>query len=156
MPAPQFKGNTTRFDPYKTYRVRMKLDGNYVAGFSKVGGLERTTEVSKHRMGGDPSVVRVTPGKPTYERIALEQGVTCEVSFAQWASAGLDVSAGDFRKDVVIELYNEAGQKVMAYNVHRCWASEFRTRPDLGHGADIAILSLMLEHEGISFANQLI
>ena len=59
------------------------------------------------------------------------------------------VSLEDFRKDIIIELYNEAGQKVMAWNVYRCWVSEFRSLPDLdGTGNAIAIQSIKLENEG--------
>jgi phage tail-like protein len=159
MPAPQFKVNTYRYDPYKNFRFRIKWDGNYVAGISKVSGLTRTTEVVKHRMGGDPSVARMLPGQSTYASITLERGVTHDVSFAQWASkvweyhnstdTAPDVSPNDFRKDITIELYNEAGQKVIAYNVYRCWVSEFQAVPELdGAGNSIAIEMLKLENEG--------
>ncbi len=159
MPAPQFKTNTYRYDPYKNYRFKVKWDGNYVAGISKVGGLTRTTEVVKHREGGDPSVVRMSPGQSTFGPITLERGVTHDVSFEQWAnkvwnyhnSTGTDhiVSLEDFRKDITIEMYNEAGQKVIAYNVYRCWVSEFQAMPDLdGAGNAIAIQTLKLENEG--------
>ncbi len=159
MPAPQFKANNYRYDPYKTYRFKVKWDGNYVAGISKVSGLKRTTDVIKHRAGGDPSVIRVSPGQNTYDAITLEQGVTHDISFEQWAnkiwdyksSTGTspDVSLKDFRKDITIELYNEAGQKVIAYNVYRCWPSEFQALPELDGSANaIAIQTLKLENEG--------
>jgi phage tail-like protein len=159
MPAPQFKVNNTRWDPYKNYRFKVKWDNAYVAGVSKVSALKRTTEVVKHRMGGDPSVVRVSPGQSTYDAITLEQGVTHDVSFEQWAnkvwdyrnSTGTDpdISLKDFRKDIVIELYNEAGQKVLAYNIYRCWVSEFQAMPELdGMANAVAIQTLKLENEG--------
>jgi phage tail-like protein len=159
MPAPQFPANTARFDPYKNYRFKVKWDGNYVAGVSKVTMLKRSAEAVQHRMGGDPSVVRVTPGQSTYDPITLEQGVTHDVAFEQWAnkiwnyhnSAGTDpdVSLKDFRKDITIELFNESGQKVLGYNVYRCWVSEFQALPELdGAGNAIAIQMLKLENEG--------
>lgn len=159
MPAPQFKTNTTRYDPYKNYRFKVKWDGNYAAGVSKVSMLKRSTEVVKHRSGGDPSVVRLSPGQATFEAITLEQGVTHDTSFEQWANkvwsyknslgADPDVSLKDFRKDIVIELYNESGQKVLAYNVYRCWVSEFQALPELdGVGNAVAIQTLKLENEG--------
>jgi phage tail-like protein len=159
MPAPQFKTNTYRYDPYKNYRFRVKCDGNYVAGISKVSGLTRTTEVVRHRMGGDPGVVRASPGQSTFGPITLEHGVTHDASFEQWAnkvwdyhnSTGTDpdVSPKDFRKDITIEVHNEAGQKVIAYNVYGCWVSEFQAVPELdGAGNAIAIEVLKLENEG--------
>ena len=51
----QFTVNAQRFDPYKNFKFRVKWDGRYVAGVSKVSALKRTTEVVEHREGGDPS-----------------------------------------------------------------------------------------------------
>jgi phage tail-like protein len=159
MPAPQFPANTARYDPYKNYRFKVKWDGVYVAGISKVSMPKRSTEVVTHRTGGDPSTVRVAPGQSTYDPITLEQGVTHDVAFEQWAnkiwnyhnSIGTDpgVSLKDFRKDITIELFNEAGQKVLGYNVFRCWVSEFQALPELdGAGNAIAIQTLTLQNEG--------
>lgn len=159
MPAPSFKANATRWDPYKSYRFKVKWDGNYIAGVSRVGTLRRSTEVVRHRSGGDSSVVRLSPGQSTYDPILLEQGVTHDPAFEQWAnkiwshdrsaSGDTPVSLKDFRKDIIIELYNEAGQKVMAYNVYRCWVSEFQALPELdAMTSAIAIQSIKLEHEG--------
>jgi len=130
----QFSVNTERFDPYKNFKFRVKWDGRYVAGISKVGPLKRTTEVVKHREGGDPSSSRKSPGRTEYEAITLERGVTHDPEFENWAKkvwnfqAGLgsEVSLKDFRKDIIIEVYNEAGQLALAYKVYRTWVSEFR------------------------------
>src|SRR5580698_7681805 len=127
----QFSVNTQRFDPYKNFKFRVKWDGRYVAGISKVGGLKRTTEVVKHREGGDPSTSRKSPGRNEFDAITLERGVTNDTDFEVWAGkvwqikAGLcsEVSLKDFRKDIIIELYNEAGQLALAWKVYRCWVS---------------------------------
>ena len=163
MPAPEFKINTERYDPYKNFKFRVKCDGVYVAGVSKVSGLVRTTEVVKHRSGGDPSTPRVSPGQSDYQAITLERGVTHDVNFEQWANKVWDyansnkgednatdiVSLKDFRKDIIIKLYNKAGQKVIAYNVFRCWVSEFNAMPELdAMGNTVAIQSIKLENEG--------
>jgi phage tail-like protein len=150
MPAPQINANATRYDPYKNYRYKVKWDGDYVAGFSKVGVLKRSTEVA-HRAGGDPSLARLSPGQSTYDPITLEQGVTHDVTFEQWANKIWDYrNLKDFRKDITIELYNESGQKVLGYKVYRCWVSEFQAlpEPDGSGNAAIAIQTLKLENEG--------
>ena len=72
----QFTVNAQRFDPYKNFKFRVKWDGRYVAGISKVSGFKRTTEVVKHREGGDPSSSRKSPGRTEYDAILLERGVT--------------------------------------------------------------------------------
>lgn len=153
----QFSVNPQRFDPYKNFKFQVKWDGKYVAGVSKVGALKRTTEVVKHREGGDPSSSRKSPGKTEYEAITLERGVTHDKDFEQWANKvwnygsglGSEVSLKDFRKDIIIEVYNEAGQKVLAYKVFRCWVSEFQSLPELDASANaVAIQSIKLENEG--------
>lgn len=153
----QFPNNPTRFDPYKNFKFRVKWDGKYVAGISKVGGLKRTTEVVKHREGGDPSTSRKSPGRTEYDAITLERGVTHDKEFEQWAnkiwnfSSGLgsEVALKDFRKDMIIEVYNEAGQLALAYKVFRCWVSEFEALPGLDANANaVAIQHIKLENEG--------
>jgi phage tail-like protein len=153
----QFSVNAHRFDPYKNYKFRIKWDGRYVAGISKVGALTRTTEAVEHREGGDPSSVRVSPGQTKYSDISLERGVTHDIEFEQWANKiwnygsglGAEVSLKDFRKDLIIEVYNEAGQLAIAYNVYRCWPSEYTALPELDASANaVAIQSLTLKNEG--------
>lgn len=152
----QFSVNTNRFDPYKNFKFRIKWDGKYVAGISKIGALKRTTEVVEHREGGDPSTVRKSPGQEKFEAITLERGVTHDPEFEKWANkvwnfdSGIGaVSLNDFRKDIIIEVYNEAGQLAIAYKVFRCWVSEYQALPELDASANaIAIQTLKLENEG--------
>lgn len=153
----EFSVNAQRFDPYKNFKFRVKWDGRFVAGISKVSALKRTTEVVEHRVGGDPSTVRKSPGQSKYEAITLERGVTHDPDFEAWANkvwnfgAGLgrEVSLADFRKDVILEVYNEAGQLAKAYKIHRCWVSEFQAVPELDASANaVAIETLKLENEG--------
>jgi phage tail-like protein len=154
----QFTVNATRFDPYANFKFRVKWDGRYVAGVSKVSALKRTTEVIEHREGGDPSTSHRSPGRTKYDAITLERGVTHDVEFERWANKvwnlgsglGAEVSLRDFRKDLIIELYNEAGQLVIAYKVYRAWVSEYQALPDLDANANaVAIQHIKLENEGI-------
>ena len=153
----QFSVNPQRFDPYKNFKFRVRWDGRYVAGVSKVSSLKRTTEVVKHRDGGDPSSTRKSPGRTEFEAITLERGVTHDTEFEKWANKvwnfgsglGAEVSLKDFRKDIILEMYNEAGQLAIAYKVFRCWVSEFQALPDLDANANaVAIQQLKLENEG--------
>jgi phage tail-like protein len=152
-----FTVNPTRLDPYKNFKFRLKWDGKYVAGISKVSPLRRTTEVIRFREGGDPSTSHKSPGVTEYEAITLEQGLTYDLEFEQWAAkvwnlgAGLgsEVSLADFRKDMALELYNEAGQLVFSYKIFRCWVSEYQALPDLDSNRPaIAIEHIKLENEG--------
>jgi phage tail-like protein len=128
-----------------------------VAGVCKVSALKRTTEVVKHREGGDPSSSRKSPGRTEFEAITLERGVTHDKEFEQWANKvwnfgsglGAETSLKDFRKELIIEVYNETGQLVIAYKVFRAWVSEFQALPDLDANANaVAIQHIKLENEG--------
>jgi phage tail-like protein len=153
----EFTVNPTRFDPYKNFKFRVRWDGRYVAGVSKVSPLKRTTEVIEHREGGDPSISRKSPGRTHYDPITLERGVTHDLEFEKWANKvwhygtklGAEVSLADFRKDITLEFYNEAGQLAIAYNIFRCWVSEYQALPDLdANTARVAIQHMKLENEG--------
>ena len=153
----QFSVNAQRFDPYKNFKFRVKWEGRYVAGISKVGALKRSTELVEHREGGDPSTSRKSPGRTKYEAITLERGVTHDVEFEQWANKvwnfgsglGAEVSLKDFRKDIIIEIYNEAGQLALSYKIYRCWVSEYQAAADLDANANaVLIQTIKLENEG--------
>lgn len=155
----QLVAKPNRFDPYKNFKFRVKFGDSpdYVAGISKVGALKRTTEVVEHREGGDPSTSRKSPGRSKYEAITLERGVSHDPAFEAWANkvwdfgaaAGAESSLADFRKDIIIDVFNEAGQKVISYKVFRCWVSEYQGLPDLDANANaVAIQTIKLENEG--------
>jgi phage tail-like protein len=153
----EFTVNATRFDPYKNFKFRLKWDGQYVAGVSKCSMLKRTTEVVKHREGGDPSTSRKSPGRTDYDAVTLERGVTHDTAFEVWAGkvwnlgAGLgsEVSLKDFRKDIILDVFNEAGQKAISYKIYRCWVSEYQAVPEFDANANaVAIQHIKLECEG--------
>lgn len=146
------------FDPYKNFKFLVSWDGQPVAGVSKVSALTRSTEVIEHRQGGDPSTVRKAPGRTKFEAITLHRGVTNNTEFERWANKvwnfgakfGAESSLKDFRKNIRIEVFNEAGQAVLAYMVYRCWVSEYEALPELDANANaIAIQRVKIEHEGI-------
>ena len=159
----KFTVNANRFDPYKNFKFRIKWDGRYVAGVSKVTALKRTTEMVEHREGGDPSSSHKSPGRTKYEPITMERGVTHDTEFEAWANkvwnfgnaqAPVDqrtreVSLKDFRRNLTIDVFNEAGQPVLSYKVYRAWISEFTAQADLDANANaILIQSIKIEHEG--------
>ena len=154
----EFSVNFKRQDPYKTYKFSVKWDGRIVPGISKITALRRSTEVVAHRKGDMPSAPGKSPGQTTYAPIVLERGRTHDTTFEQWASKvwnfgagpGAEVSLADFRKDIIIELHNEAGQLVMAFKGYRCWPSDYTALSELSANdhSSVALESLTLECEG--------
>ena len=146
--------STNRFDPYRNFRFQVKLDGQYVAGLTKMGALKRTTEMVEFREAGVNITSRKLPGKSTYQAVTLEAGVTYDTTFEDWANLVNDFAShsitnlGEFRKNVTVDVFNEAGQKVLSYNLYRCWVSEYQALPDLDAGANaVAITTIKLEYE---------
>ena len=143
-----------QFDPYKNYKFRVKWEGRYVAGVSRVGSLRRTTEVVKHTEGGTGGGHRKSPGRTDYDAITLERGITHDADFEAWANRVWTLSpegetGKDFRKDLKIEVYDETGRLVLAYDVFRCWVSEYQAMPELdANGNAIALEQIKLENEG--------
>ncbi|MEC4018796.1 phage tail protein [Streptomyces sp. H27-D2] len=151
----KFTVNSTRFDPYLGYKFKVKVDGQYVAGLSKCSALKRTTEVTPWYEGGDSSGPHQIPGKSKYDPITLEAGVTQDRTFEAWADkvnnfqGDAAMSLASFRKDISIEVFNHQGQKVLAYNVFRCWVSEYQALPQLdASGNAVMISTVKLENEG--------
>jgi phage tail-like protein len=152
---PQFSVNTHRFDPYKGHKFRIKWDGKYVAGLSKCSALKKTTEMTEWREGGDPSTSRKIPGKTKYEAVTLTSGITHDDTFEKWANlvnnyqGDAAMSLKNFRKDLTIDVFNEANQQVFSYHVYRCWVSEYQALPELdASGNAVMIQTIKLENEG--------
>ena len=157
----QFTVNTTRIDPYKNFKFRVKWQSDpegpfqVVAGVSKVSMLKRTTEVVSHREGGDLSTDRHSPGRSNFDPITLDRGITFDPEFEKWANLVYStegdgaVSLANFRKDIRIELLNLQGTVVRAYNVFRCWVAEYTALPELDANANaIAFEHIVLRNEG--------
>jgi len=151
----QFSVNTHRFDPYKSFKFRIKWDGKYVAGVSKLSALKKSTEPVTHREGGDPSTSRVSPSTWSFEPITVERGITHDPEFEDWANliyntdGDAAISLKNFRKDIIIELLNEQGSVAKAYRIYRCWVSEYTALPELdANGNAVAIESMILQNEG--------
>jgi phage tail-like protein len=151
----KFTVNSKRYDPYRNFKFRIKIGTEYVAGLCKCSALKKTTEMVEWREGGDPSSTHKLPGKTKYDPITLTVGVSHDTTFEDWANlvnnfkGDAAMSLKNFRKDITIEVYNEANQKVLAYNVFNCWVSEYQALSDLDASANVvAIQTIKLENEG--------
>jgi phage tail-like protein len=153
--AKGFITNAHRVDPYKNFKFRLLWDGKTVLGISKCSSLKRTTEVVKHREGGENSTDHKSPGRTTYEAITMERGLTHDLEFEKWANlvhpysgdAGMDLV--NYKKELTLEVLNEKGHVAKRYFLHNCWVSEFTAVPDLDANANaVAIETMKVELEG--------
>ena len=150
-----FVVNAHRIDPYKNFKFQLVWDGRVVLGVHKVSALKRTTEVVKHREGGENSTDHKSPGRTTYDAVTMERGITHDLEFEKWANL-VHQFGGDalmdlvnFKKELTLEVLNEKGHVAKRYFLHRCWVSEYTAVPDLDANANaVAIESLKIELEG--------
>jgi len=145
---------TNRFDPYRNYRFRVKWDNDYVAGLSRMTALRRTTEMVEWREAGENITSRKLPGKSSFQPVTLEAGITYDTAFEDWANLVNDfashssVNLAEFRKNVTVDVFNEAGQQALSYHLWRAWVSEYQALPDLDAGANaVAITTIQLQYE---------
>jgi phage tail-like protein len=156
MAAPLFVANPHRFDPYVTFMFQIVIDGSPVAGLKKMGALKRKTEAVKWRTAGDPTHERVLPGGTSYDPVTLEQGLTHDPVFENWANlvnniqGSAAMSLKNFRKDIVINVMNLQGVIAISYKLYRAWVSDFQALPDFDAGTKnaVGIQSITLQHEG--------
>lgn len=155
MANTEFITNSYRYDPYKNYKFHVRWDGKVVAGVSKVSAIKQSTEPVEHRNGGDPNTVRKTPSTWKFEALTLERGVTHDLEFEKWASlvwstdGDAAISLKDFRKDIIVDLLNQQGEKVKSYKIFNCWVSEYQALPELdANGNAFAIETMVLQNEG--------
>jgi phage tail-like protein len=157
--------STAAVDPFLTFRFIVSWGppgGKMVpaAYVSKISALTRTTEAVTWREGGAPQGARKIPGQTSYGEITLERGLTLDNNFEEWVnkvwyypnSGALSAElSADFRKDIKIDLLNQAGQIVTTFYVFNCWPSAFTALPELDASANgVAIESMTLQHEGWS------
>jgi phage tail-like protein len=151
----KFTANPQRVDPYRNFKFKVRIDTKYVAALNKCSALKKTTEKVDWYESGDPSTPHRLPGKTSYDAITLSRGVTHDPDFQEWANlvnnfqGDAAMSLKNFRKNLTIEVYNEAGQLAMAFQVFRCWVSEYQALPELDAGANAVMLeTIKLENEG--------
>ncbi|MCP4256644.1 MAG: phage tail protein [Planctomycetes bacterium] len=152
-----FPVNAHRHDPYRTFKFQVLMDdGKAVAGLKKMSALKKTTEAVDWRTGGDPTHVRKLPGGTKYEAITLEQGLTHDPVFEEWANLVNNIDGDDamslvkFRRTITINVMNLQGKVAISYKVNRAWVSEYQALPDFDAGTTntVGIQTIKLEHEG--------
>jgi phage tail-like protein len=156
MAAPIFPANAHRYDPYRTFMFQVVIDGKPVAGLKKMSVLKKSTEAVKWRSAGDPTHERVMPGGTSYEPITLEQGLTHDPVFENWANlvnniqGNAAMSLVNYRKDIVLNVLNLQGTIAIAYQVKRAWVSEFQALPEFDAGTmnAVGIQTITIQHEG--------
>jgi phage tail-like protein len=152
-----FVANAARTDPLKNFKFRIFFgqSATPVAGCQKMTALKVTNETIEWRAGDSPKVVKKLLGRASYADVTLEKGLSDDPTFQDWANLAHHTdgdeatSPATFRKDIRLQILNEAGQLQLEYTLKQCWVSEFQAAPDMdSNGKAVAISSIKLCYEG--------
>ena len=152
-----FTASVLKYDPYRKFKFLVKWDGAYVAGVHKVTALTKSVDAVDWRTGGDHNNTAKVPGLTKYEPITMERGLCADTRFIDWmklvntyqAAGGTTVeSVHTFRKDLIIEMYNLANEKVLSVSVFKAWPSKLTVADFDAKANELAIEVLELQHEG--------
>ncbi len=150
------QGKAKLFDPYRNFRFKVKIDGQVVAGFSKMNVLKKITEGTNWVEAGDNRNFRCLPSKTKYEPVTLEKGITDDKIFEEWStlvnkSTDNATKAGKLQKDIQIMICDLNGTPELTYNIYNCWVSEFQAVPDMDATQNsVAIQTIKFENEGFA------
>lgn len=148
------------FDPYRTFKFRVRIDNATVAGITKVSALTRSITPTEVKQGGDLLAPRQNPGAVSYEDVTLERGWSADQTFEEWANAAArlhtDPTVKNFKRTVYIDVYDLDGnptdrgsQPIASYKLYRCWVSRYAAVPNLdADSGGSGIQSVTLRHEG--------
>lgn len=151
-----------QYDPIRGFKFRVRIDGIEI-GFAKVSGLKGTTEVTEYREGDDPVVPRKLPGMSNFENVNCEKGVSQDDYVVRWRKKVIDLGRGggakgtaegsvsdDYRRTVVIEVYNKEGHKTRVYTLLRAWPASLEHGELDAKSSNVHIDSMVLAHEGMT------
>ncbi|HEX2330569.1 MAG TPA: phage tail protein [Candidatus Angelobacter sp.] len=151
----------SQFDPYRTFKFRVRFGDTTVAGITKVSALTRTVTPNELKEGGDLLAPRHNPGGVRYEDVVLEKGLTASNEFEEWANAVLQLqndpgSVTGFKRTVYIDVFDLKGnpqdrkaQPIASYKLNRCWITRYSALPELdASSGGVGIQSVTLSHEG--------
>lgn len=153
---------TSQFDPYRTFKFRVRVDGAVIAGVTKVSALGRSVAPNEVKEAGDAFGPRHMPGAVSFDEVTLEQGWSADRAFEQWANQVLKLHADpagakDFKRTVFIEMFDLKGNvgsqtgstPLQRYKLHRAWVSKYVAMPELNaDNGGVGICSVSLRHEG--------
>lgn len=140
--------NPTRVDPYANFNFLVEIDGITKAGFQEVSGLGAEVSVIEYREGNDKTnAVRKLPGLIRYSSIVLKRGFTQDKSLWSWFKGVLDGTVQ--RSSGTITLLDSARNPVLRWNFREGWPSKWEGPLMTGKTNEIAIETLVIEHEGL-------
>ncbi|HEX4456651.1 MAG TPA: phage tail protein [Polyangia bacterium] len=139
-----------RNDPFRGFNFRVEIDGVTAASFSEVSGLTADGDAIDYREGADPiNNVRKLQGLRKYTQIVFKRGYVQDAELWQWYE---NIANGqDDRRNGSVVLRNEARKDVMRWNFENAWINKIEGPSLKAAGNEVAIESMELVHEGLTF-----
>lgn len=126
-------------DQYGNFRIRIRVNDTYVAGFSEISAFPQRQDAGGHRKSGYPPPALGPEGQGSFF-IGLERGVTFDRGFGQWVSmvrcygpaTGKGSLLPEYKRPCTIEAYGADGTVAFAYHLSCCWIAEYKATPVAG------------------------
>jgi phage tail-like protein len=140
----------TRNDPFRGFNFKVEIDGIGAASFSEVSGLTAEGDSVDYREGTDAvNNVRKLVGLRKYAHIMFKRGYVKSDELWQWY-ARIANGVAD-RRNGTVTLQNEAHKAVMRWNFENAWINKIEGPSLKASGNEVAIESMELCHEGLTF-----
>lgn len=127
--------------------------GGVRVGFTEVTGLDMQVEAIEYREGFSPEYSKVKmPGMHKFSNLTLKRGsVAGDSEFYTWMKT-ISLNTVE-RRDITISLLNEAHAPVMTWTAKNAFPVKLQASDLKSDGNEVAIETLELAHEGLSFLN---
>ena len=140
----------TRKDPFRGFNFRVDIDGIGSGSFSEVSGLTADGDAVDYREGTDAiNNVRKLQGLRKFSMIVMKRGYIKDDELWRWYTR--IYNGQDDRRNGSVVLYNEQRKPVMRWLFENAWINKIEGPSLKASGNEVAIESMELCHEGLSF-----
>ena len=138
-------------NPYSAFNFTVEINGEQIAAFQEVSGLDSENTPIEYREGADAlNSVRKLPGLATFTPIVLTRGLLGDLTLFEWRKEVRDGStAFPPVRDVVIQLQNEKHENVYKWKLTNAWPSKLSGPKMNAKGSEIAIETLEISYDSL-------
>ncbi len=146
-------GNNDKIQyPFAVYRFSVKVDNqDVVGGFSECSGLTMDNDVIEYRTGAEPTHMRKMPGLRKFTNIVLKRGFTSDNKLYEWRKKVIENGNGEYRSSGSISVLGEDGAEALRWSFTQAWPSKLEGPALNAKNNEVAIESMELVVETLTF-----
>jgi phage tail-like protein len=138
-------------NPYSAFNFIVEINGQQIAAFQEVSGLDSENKPIEYREGADAlNSVRKLPGRTDHPNCVLKRGIIGDTVLFDWRKEVRDGStAFPPVRDVVIQLQNEKHENVYKWKLTNAWCTKLSGPSLNAKGSEIAIEAMELAYDNL-------